>query len=123
MTSKYFIERFKEDEIIDEIITDSHEYIWDSLTKKIDDNFLATFEIPYAVDMSMQKISKLINIATYSYDGDATEADNPLESMIPDEEPRPNVIDSWARGTGYFFDLFILLSLINFYSGNQKGSC
>eukprot|EP01038_Epipyxis_sp_PR26KG_P004211 gene4211-5985_t len=90
--------RFLECSIVDDIIEDSQEFIWESVSNKINENILAEYEIPYTLHMSMLKIKKLLELSTLSHDG-IIEESVPLEKFTPDSEPKPSTIDSWARGT------------------------
>ena len=57
-------------------------------------------DVPYATEIAMLKIHKLIELAILEHDGVHATEDEQLEVFIPDGEPLPSTIDSWARGTG-----------------------
>jgi len=96
MEDRYRLDSFIEEQtsdIIDEILILSE--------KQIRKNWLQEQVIPTTVDAAMKKIEKIIAWATVSYDGKVS-LENPLESSIPDKEPSPASIDTWARGSGKF---------------------
>jgi hypothetical protein len=95
-------ECFTEDCLVDEIIIETIDYIWETLNKKIDDNEFSKFEIPYATQICMLKIKKMVELATLPHDGVFSLGSNALENFDLDEEPVPSKIDTWARGTGFF---------------------
>ena len=115
MAESYYLNSFQIDGEVDEVIRDANQYILDAVNEKIDDNFLSTLEVPYSTQFALEKIRKVIFLATFKHDGDLTYQQSqdessansfaPLENIDPDIEPTPNTIDSWARGTGF----------INFY--------
>jgi len=90
----------------DEIVLDAIRFIWDSLSEKINDNYIGTLEIPFTVKLAVQKINKIVSLATSPHDGSVVQfklaqknaSEEFLEFMEPDYEPSPSVIDTWARG-------------------------
>ena len=91
-----------EEKMVGEMVA---EFIGDSLNAfehHIDEMFLSTLDVPFATEMSMLKIQKLIELAMLDHDGAKIREDEQLEVLIPDGEPSPSTIDSWARGTGNF---------------------
>lgn len=79
------------------------EFVEDSLKAfehHIDELFLSTLDVPFATEMSMLKIQKLIELAMLDHDGAKIRDEEQLEVFMPDGEPCPSTIDSWARGTG-----------------------
>lgn len=91
--------QFADDISADEIVVNSIDFIFDCFSKQVDDNVLATMEIPFATNMAMLKIHKMVRLATTMPDGEPL-VDGLLEKIDPDNEPRPSSIDSWARGAG-----------------------
>lgn len=100
MSTEYCLSVFDEEKLVGEAVS---EFINESLAvfeQRIDDMFLSTLDVPYATEMSMMKIQKLIDLAMLGHDGKQLREDEQLEVFIPDGEPMPSTIDSWARGTG-----------------------
>ena len=95
-------ECFNADCLADEVIIETIDYMLETLNKKIDDNEFAKFEIPYATQVSLLKIKKMVELATLPHDGVFSTVSNPLENFYLEDEPMPSKIDTWARGTGYF---------------------
>ena len=125
--SSYYLDAFISDGEIENVITDAITCIFDNVNEKIDDNFLATLQVPFTTKIAMEKVNKVIFLATFKHDGDlqsqedSTNSYLPLENIDPDDEPIPNSIDSWARGSGgiiYYFSLFTIKLLLS--SGNQE---
>lgn len=91
---------FEEDKMVGEAV---EEFLSDTLNafeQRVDEIFLSTLDVPYATEMSMMKLQKLIELAMLEHDGRPLRDDEQLEVFIPDGEPMPSTIDSWARGTG-----------------------
>jgi hypothetical protein len=106
MSTDFVSTLFDEDKGVNELVS---EFINDTLASfenKVDDIFLSTLDVPYATEIAMLKIQKLIDLATISFDGIQVEEDESLEVFIPDGEPSLSTIDSWARGTGNFDTYF-----------------
>ena len=90
-------EKYSEDcDIEEEIFLIVSEVLqrFDQETKRL---WLGTLEIPLAVNVAMDKLDKMVKLATCQYDG-SSEQENALEVYIPDDEPIPALIDTWARG-------------------------
>lgn len=60
----------------------------------IDAAWLGGLEIPVATTVAMHKLKKLVNLSLYPLDG----TNLVLEQRVPDREPAPPSIDTWARG-------------------------
>lgn len=91
----------------DEIVIDAIDYIIETLIEKIDDNHIATLEVSFTTKIALQKINKIVSLATTPHDGSShtlksssAPTEEFLEFMEPDIEPIPSVIDTWARGVG-----------------------
>ena len=97
---------FFSDAEIDEIIFDSINLILLTFDEKINDKYIASLEIPYTTKIALQKVNKIVSLATIPHDGNilqskmGSSAEEFLEFMEPDSEPLPSVIDTWARGVG-----------------------
>lgn len=91
--------QFAEDIQLEDIIADSVGYIFDSFSSKVDENALSLLEIPFATQMALLKINKIVRLATVNPDGEEM-VDGLLEKIDPDGEPCPSQVDSWARGAG-----------------------
>ena len=65
----------------------------------IDAAWLGGLEIPVATTVAMHKLKKLVNLSLYPLDG----TNLALEQRVPDREPAPPSIDTWARGVGNTF--------------------
>jgi len=113
----------------DEIALDAIRYIWDSLSEKINDNYIGTLEIPFTAKLAVQKINKIVSLATSPHDGNIVQlklaqknaSDEFLEFMEPDYEPSPSVIDTWARGVGlHYKSYWRIYSLLNFDIGDSE---
>jgi hypothetical protein len=62
----------------------------------IDAAWLGGLEIPVATTVAMHKLKKLVNLSLYPLDG----TNLTVEQRVPDREPAPPSIDTWARGVG-----------------------
>jgi hypothetical protein len=96
------MDKYHEDQIIEVDVREFVEVIWNSVSKKISNDWLHNMESPLAADIALLKLSKIVSIATTAYDG-VVEGNTPLELLTPDGEPLPVSIDPWARGTGKYF--------------------
>eukprot|EP01036_Dinobryon_divergens_P031009 gene31009-40342_t len=87
---------------IDEIVIDAINYIFEVLSEKINDKYIATLEIPYTAKIALQKVNKIVSLATAPHDGSIflskANTEDFLEFLEPDNEPLPSTIDTWARG-------------------------
>lgn len=93
-------ERFDEDSTIDEEIRGIlHGVILGNVDREIRKIWLRSTVAPKAAKIQMQKLDRIIAWATLEYDGAVTTGENPLETYIPDGEPAPASIDTWARGS------------------------
>lgn len=93
-------ERFEEDSIIDEEIRDIlYGVILGRVDREIRNIWLRAQVVPKVVKSHMQKLDRIIAWATCEYDGAAVPEETPLEEYIPDGEPAPASIDTWARGS------------------------
>lgn len=101
-------EIFLEDSFVDDIVRSSIEDIFIAFSQKLDQIEAAKLEIPNAIKLAMNKLHTIVNLATLEYDGTII-PDEAFERLEPDMEPLPNTIDSWARGTGksYFIYIFV----------------
>lgn len=103
MSSDYCINLFEEDKLVNVAVSEFIDDVLNSFEQKVDDIFLSTLDVPYATEIAMQKVQKLIELAMLGHDGKALMEEEQLEVFIPDGEPAPSTIDSWARGTGWSF--------------------
>ena len=94
-----YIEKFSEENLIEEIISEEIDNIWDHVSKGVSDRWLSTLDIPLCAEIAMMKMRKIVAWATFEHDGDISKNDI-LEKLTPDGEPVPISIDPWARGTG-----------------------
>lgn len=69
------------------------------VNQKIDENWIATLDVPLAAEIAMTKLLTVVNLAMYPHDGNI-KLNLPLEHFQPDPEPRRCPVDSWARGAG-----------------------
>jgi hypothetical protein len=93
--------RFQEDIYSTEIVNDAVEDIWNETSKVISSNWLKTIDIPIAVDMTMQKLEKIVSWSVLEYDG-VLPSEGKFEQRVAENEPLPAMIDPWARGTGIY---------------------
>ena len=93
-------EIFEEDLIIDEEIRNIlYGVILGKVDREIRNIWLRSKVVPETVSAQMQKVDRIIAWATSEYDGAVASEENPLEVYIPDGEPAPASIDTWARGS------------------------
>ena len=99
---------FDDDKDVNQIISAFLVETMASFDKKVDDIFLSTLDVPYATQLAMLKIQKIVDLAIMEHDGVHSSEEEQLEVFVPDFEPTPSVIDSWARGTGgqYYISFF-----------------
>lgn len=91
--------RFIEDLHIDGVVGDAIDYAFECFSKRLDDIQLEALEVPYATQLAMLKINKIVQLAIVEPDGNQF-VDGLLERLDADGEPCPSTIDSWARGAG-----------------------
>lgn len=103
MSTDYLDTVLDEDKAVNEVVSDFIRTALTAFETKVDDIFLSTLDVPFATELAMLKIDKIIELALMEHDGNSTFEDEQLEVFIPDGEPMPSTIDSWARGTGAFF--------------------
>lgn len=100
MSTDYLDTVLNEDKAANEVVSDFIRTALIAFETKVDDIFLSTLDVPFATELAMLKIDKIIELALMEHDGNSTFEDEPLEVFVPDGEPMPSTIDSWARGTG-----------------------
>lgn len=100
---------FDEDKGVNEAVSDFIAAALNAFETKVDDIFLSTLDVPYATELAMMKVQKIIELAMLEHDGIIVEMEDALEVLTPDGEPAPSTIDSWARGTGNNFNKFLCL--------------
>jgi len=100
MSTDYLDTVLDEDKAVNEVVSDFIRTALTAFETKVDDIFLSTLDVPFATELAMLKIDKIIELALMEHDGNSTFEDEQLEVFIPDGEPMPSTIDSWARGTG-----------------------
>lgn len=106
VTSSFAFSRFSSDCDLDEIGRDFFEATWEMFSSTVDDNWVDSLQVPISTDIAMQKISAIVHMATFGYDGTVLN-DQPLEHISAEDEPTPTPIDNWARGAGNdLFDQF-----------------
>ena len=93
---------FDDDKGVNEVVSEFISGAIQAFEAEVDDIFLSTLDVPYATELAMMKVQKLIELAMLEHDGIIVELDEALEVLTPDGEPAPSTIDSWARGTGMF---------------------
>jgi hypothetical protein len=97
--SSSWLSRLKDDTDIRYIVNDAISYAIDRFEKRLDELEIEKLEIPYATDLIMAKLHKIIDLSALQYDGVIFD-NEPFEKFVPDGEPTPDKIDSWARGIG-----------------------
>jgi len=75
--------------------------VLENFDKEIDKIWLESLEVPLTVEAAIGKIEKMVAWATCAYDGKMS--NDALEVHVPDEEPVPALVDTWARGIGMLF--------------------
>jgi hypothetical protein len=100
MATDYCLSSFEEEKMVGETVAEFIKDSLDAFEQRVDDMFLSTLDVPYATELSMMKIQKLIELAMLGHDGQQLRDDEQLEVFMTDGEPMPSTIDSWARGTG-----------------------
>jgi hypothetical protein len=75
------------------------ELISQDLSRRIDEVLVEGLAVPVAATVAMHKLRTVINLAVYPLDGHLPSQEE-LELRMPDKEPAPSSIDSWARGVG-----------------------
>jgi hypothetical protein len=85
---------YDHDQETEEIIRESAGDLIEDAMTAIDAAWLGGLEIPIATTVAMHKLRQIVNLSVYPMDG----AIPNLEVRVPDREPAPPSIDSWARG-------------------------
>jgi hypothetical protein len=114
--------RFAQDGDLDEFIHEILDSTFQQVHEVIDNNHIATLDIPLATEMAMQKLLSIVNLAMFPHDGTPTitketssESNQqllPLEYFQPDPEPTPSPIDNWARGASKLSSVLPFASLL-----------
>jgi hypothetical protein len=99
ITSSGAFSRFSSDCDLDEFGREFFECTWEQFSSAVDDNWVDSLQIPISTDVAMQKISAIVHMATFGYDGTVSN-EQPLEHISAETEPTPTPIDNWARGAG-----------------------
>jgi hypothetical protein len=100
MSSDYYTAVFDDERAASQVVSEIIQESLNAFEQRIDEMFLSTLDVPYATEMALMKVQKLIELAMLGHDGSAVREDEQLEVLVPDGEPSPSTIDSWARGTG-----------------------
>lgn len=108
-------EQYSADDELEEETALIIEELFISIDKELHQKWLDSQVIPITVSTIMKKIDRLVAWATCKYDGAVALPEAPLEAYIPDEEPSPASIDSWARSSGLKYLLLILLFIKNIF--------
>lgn len=87
---------YERDDETEELVRESVEDIIGDLSKAIDGAWLSGIDIPIATAVAMQKLRQVVRISAYAMDGAIAD----MEVRVPDREPAPPSIDTWARGVG-----------------------
>lgn len=98
------LQALSDDLDVDRLIKDEIDNILLQFEIEASKSIIENIEIRIATDVAMNKIRRLVKLATYSHDGFIDPADKSsnfvLEKSEPNSEPAPLSIDHWARGTG-----------------------
>jgi hypothetical protein len=100
MSADYLFAVFDDEKAASQVVSEIIGESLNAFEQRIDEMFLSTLDVPYATEMALMKVQKLIELAMLGHDGLAMRDDEQLEVLVPDGEPSPSTIDSWARGTG-----------------------
>lgn len=99
MDVSYILDKFWSERESHDIAQDNIEFLLENTFYTLEENELSKLEIPFAVDLAMNKLQTMLDLALMEYDGKIY-PQIPFENLEADGEPYPNTIDSWARGTG-----------------------
>lgn len=99
MTDMY-TDIFRDDQDVYEVVQYALDGVLDNLDEELRSNFLASLQKPFTSKLVMEKMNKMVALATLVPDGTFTPGSEELEVFIPDGEPAPSSIDTWARGAG-----------------------
>ena len=92
--------RYFEDAAAEEEVSEVVNIVLAQLDVEIRRVWLRSQVIPMAATNALNRVDRLMAWATCTYDGAVTDPENPLETYLPDGEPAPASIDTWARGIG-----------------------
>jgi hypothetical protein len=107
--------RFFEDAAIEDEVSDVVKFVLSEVDNEIRRIWLRSQVIPMSVTRVMDRVERLVAWATCTYDGEVTAPTSALETYIPDGEPAPAAIDTWARGTGISRILISLFVICLFF--------
>jgi len=91
------MDRFLEDDAVEEDVRGFIEQLWMSCSAEIDDRWLGTLEVPVTADRAISRIDAIVAWALNEFDGEVKD-EVPQEVHTADSEPVPAMIDPWARG-------------------------
>jgi len=94
----YYVDSFRDDADVSEVVSDSLAHVLNSFEEKLHENYLDTLQKGFTAKLMLEKINKMVSLAMLLPDGEFTAASEELEVFIPDGEPSPSTIDTWARG-------------------------
>jgi hypothetical protein len=93
------VQQLFEDNHANQVVIAMVDDVFQSFSQALAEKEKEAKAIPFSAQLAMAKLHEMVKLATYEYDGKVV-VDEPFERMDADNEPLPNVIDSWARGTG-----------------------
>jgi hypothetical protein len=114
--------RFEEDHNVDSLIADEIENIWSNVSKGISNVWLSSLDIPIAAELAFLKVKKIADWSVLPHDGLLPPPSSNgacLEKYVPEAEPEPVPIDTWARGAGN--NLFLVLTFVSYGSHYPRG--
>jgi hypothetical protein len=95
-----------EDNQANEVARETVEHVYNAFLETLQSMEKEAMAIPFTANLAIAKLHEIVKLATYEFDG-VVVPQEPFEKMDADNEPYPCVIDSWARGTGIKYDIFI----------------
>jgi hypothetical protein len=96
--TEYYQDTFRNDGDVCEVVSDAIAQVLNTFEEKLHENYLATLQKGFTAKLVLEKMNKMVSLAMLLPDGVFTPASEELEVFIPDGEPCPSTIDTWARG-------------------------